>query len=331
MTDSTFVLPRLKTPLIMTLIHSDRYVLSAQIISTTCALASIALLLFHVVRKHKYDHVHNDKSNVAFSKGKLLAFEINIILVLSLISNALLCLMYMQLITPSGPLSMQCFTFYILYVLLWALNKTFIYYSYFLRLDLSFADSAFAVNRHLLRTLYAGNTLYFIVYVIVLAFVEEPRHYFWNARYQYCERTPNIHSGTLLVVLSALIIVYDSCMSVVTLLLFLKPLWHLKKIQNDEKLHHLIVKVSLLNSLLIMSSLLAFMLYAVTVAGVFILLDNVVNAVSFVLMAKVHHKLYLSLCRVCISGAYCKYTETEIDHELEYRRMEDDKLGNALL
>ena len=43
--------------------------------------------------------------------------------------------------------------------------------------------------------------------------------------------------------------------STTTLILFLKPLFYLNRIQNDRYLHDLIIKVSLLNGIMILSDI----------------------------------------------------------------------------
>ena len=201
----------------------------------------------------------------------------------------------------------HCYIIYCINTLLWSSNKTFLTYSYFLRLDTTFYATRFQINKWLLNIFYIVATLNFLGYIITLILQTKVSAFTLNEEYGFCDSISNTEVSTWAIIASIFIILYELFLSIWTLILFLKPLCHLQQLESDESLHKLIVKIGILNSIMIISSVLGFFLWAMTVANAILFIDNVINSLCLILMSKIHSRLYEKFCYLCIACKCCKY------------------------
>lgn len=303
-------------------VESNTFQPFAVIISSVCCIATILVILYHSIAKYLHSaesQLQQNNSDSLITPSIWFKWKIkmtNIVIYMSLFASLSFDVFYVlhmaKVIIPNGLLHVSCKSVYGVLSILYALNKTIIYYSYFLRLDTTYYQSTFQVNQCLLLTLEILTFIYFIIYLLYwMIYVPDNDIYFYNAEYNYCYRktaTTDHETGVITVIL---IVLYELFVSILSLVLFIKPLCYLRKIQKDMVLHEAIVKVGLLNSIIIISSILMFLVYSFTLGAVFLVIDNMINSVCLILMTKMHKGLYLRLCHFCIRCSCCKYDDED--------------------
>ena len=193
---------------------------------------------------------------------------------------------------------------------MYAVQKTLVYYTYYLRLDVSYGESDFQVNRCLLYFLYLVTTIYFLIYIIFIA-TEDSSNYEWNDDYKICVDSV-AHIDNLEGWLIAIgIVVYECVIGTISLILFIKPLCRLTQLQNDRSFHSLYIKITLCNGTIIISSVIGIIAYSMTGSNVLLFIDNVINPLCLILMVKVHEELYERTCKWCISKKCCQFKEND--------------------
>lgn len=275
-------------------VQSDGYVVSAKIISILSVIMISFIIIHHAIKSSKAQP--DDTINV---RVRIIAFCI-------LCSALIMCTYYVLaiwlIITPfeDSIITESCYSFFLMGSILFAFNKTCIHFSYFLRLQISYKDSVFQVNKYFLGLLYILSALYFISLVFLYS-IGNPDHYYWNARYKYCYYEGNYTDDTYHLIIAGMAFLYELIISTVSLILFLRPMFRLKIYTNsDAKL--ITFKVGLLNSIMIVSSLVALIVFSYTIAGIFVLMDNVINSICVILMFRMHEKLFTKLC--CIKFCF---------------------------
>lgn len=203
----------------------------------------------------------------------------------------------------------KCYIAYMMGTFLYGSNKTCIYYSYFLRLDITYNNAkGFGVNNCVLNTCYILTTAYFFITTGFQMFLAKPAYFKWSDEFQFCEHTVSIVNHPIGIIIWPLVTIFELSASISALTLFLKPLCRLKRVENDRDLHELIIKFGLLNSIMIVSSLFAGFVYALTTGAILLFVDSVINSICLILMKSIHDILYKKLCVICISCKCCKYS-----------------------
>ena len=238
-------------------------------------------------------------------KTKLLDFVLYTYIISALIVNVIALFQHLPANIYNSPYS--CYILSWISVLSLGTGKASVQFSYFLRLDASYKDTTFQLNPLFLKSVYVALTVYLFQWVVFMAFNDKDADV-WNYEYNFCQ---NVGSDIIIGVLyPAILILFELIMSILALVLFMKPLCRLKQIENDRYLHNLMVKVGLLNGIMIISSILAIFLSVFAQSIITFTVDNVINSFCLILMGRIHEPLYEKVCDCCISGKWCKYVES---------------------
>ena len=297
------------------------YTVAGKIISITCALLTFLILSYHVIVGCKTIN-KQDSSNTPTKKRKktkMMKIILYSCLICATVFNIIGCFEYIRFKfnSSSHTIHISCYILYLFGVSFYAVNKTLVYYSYLLRLDLSFEGSALQVKKHVLRRLYLATTIYFLIYIIAICFTDKTE-FEWNDKYHICINT-DPHIATWQGRITAIsIILYECVISIRTLILFIKPLCNLATNDNDPYFHELIVKVGLLNSIIIISSVIGVIYYSITSSRLFLFIDNVINSLCLILMVNSHKKLYRRLCHCCISWEWCRHDHDQFMNTISH-------------
>eukprot|EP01083_Nonionella_stella_P129758 393753_1 len=109
------------------------------------------------------------------------------------------------------------------------------------------------------------------------------------------------------------VLLFDLIISIILLVLFLKPIHKLlKQNKDDPDFIQMIVKTSTLTSWVIFTSVFSIAIYAVFLQSIIVLiLDNLMNVVGVLLMKQIHHNVYKKACRpfskCCLCLCCCGY------------------------
>ena len=234
------------------------FAIFAKVTTILCAVSSVSIVLYHLITECKA----SKDSQKTKLKSKILNFLLKFCIIVAALFNVNGCFQHFGINTSNGIIHGSCYMLYTVQLIIYGMIKTGIYFSYFLRLDVSFGGSAFVVNKCLLRILYILTSLYFLGYILGVPF-DDKRDYEWNYKYNICQSRDSNFQSLEGLVLTIAVIMYEVIISTTTLILFLKPLFYLNRLQNDKNLHNLIIKVALLNSIMIISSILLLVLYSI--------------------------------------------------------------------
>ena len=274
-----------------------------------CTLSVIAIIFYHLMIQYTHKPTTNgNQKPKPKTKAKILNHLLHCCIISAALYNIVTLCGYFGINTSSGTIHGSCYTMRTFYTIFYATNKTCIYYSYFLRLDVSFGGSSFEVNRCLLKLLYIATTIYFLVYITILPF-DDKSDYEWNYKYNICRENDANFDSMFGLILTLAAVLYECIISITTLILFLKPLCYLSHVQNDENVHHLTIKVALLNGIIIISCITSLVWYSFISSTIIFMIDNVLNSLCLILMVNIHDKLYIKLCYLCISCKWCKFND----------------------
>ena len=299
----------------MSFVYSHEYATSIRVTVILCSVASFALLCYHSIELWKTMQ-RRKKEPIAPFSSKLLGISLYVCLISALFFNIVTS--FQMFPTPNPSTNPPCFILYCIGLILYGVNKTSVYYSYLLRLDLSYKDTSFELNKCFLRVLYVLAMLYFCAHPASIIIHTKDLHgirFVWNNEYGFCELSHSHITSMTATIISIGNMSIEIIISIVALVLFIKPLCHLKQIQNDPALHNLIIKVALLNSIMVISSLFAVLVFITTTASILLFYDNVINCLCLVLMRKIHQDLFVKMCGVCVSCKCCEYDVTSMENE----------------
>ena len=226
----------------------------------------------------------------------------------SLLYNAIVLLIYFpgpHIIKLSGSAN-SCYILFQISAVIWVSNKTCLFYGYFLRLDYIYKGTEHEIPKWILiifYILFIGN---FIVWLCIIHLLCVPTDFQFNEKYGFCEQIPYIQSPVN-TVLSGVVIMFELIVSVIALILYLRPLCHLKRMENDRDLHDKIINIGLLNSIIILSSNFCIIIWVTTTSALFFFIDNVINSLCLILMTNIHKRLYERICCLCLCYRCCQY------------------------
>ena len=166
----------------MSYAESSGYIIYAKIVTIICTIVCVTIVVYHTI----IQCITANPKETTEKKTKILNTILHICIISAALFNIVGCFGYFGITSSSGTIHGSCYATYVAGLLCYATNKTCVYYSYFLRLDVSFGGSTFEINRIFLRILYTLTTIYFIIYIIALPFVDK-RDYSWNYEYNVCE------------------------------------------------------------------------------------------------------------------------------------------------
>eukprot|EP01084_Bolivina_argentea_P168275 291867_1 len=294
-------------------VESNAFQPFAVIGSSICIIIQLLFIIYHTIIQYKhgisFPEIINRSKKIRI---KAVIVILYLFLFCSLIFNLFYLLHMSEVFVPDGYVKMNCNIVYGILTVLYVLNKTILYYSYFLRLDITYNDSTFEVNKRLLLTLSILTVVYFFIWVMYWFYGPKDTFYY-NQTYNYCYRetatTSNIF-GTIGIIL---VIFYELFVSILSLILFIKPLCYLHHIKADPILHETIIKVGLLNIIIIISTVAMYLVYSFTLGAIFLVIDNVINSICLVLMINIHKQLYRTMCYLCLRWTCCQYIEDNIN------------------
>ena len=289
----------------MTVLETYGYALIAKIIVILSTVASIVIAIYH--RIVKCTQPINPDAIKPTKKSKAL----NIIQEFCIISAAFFCIInsfaFFGLNSASHESThIPCYITYIFGVGMYAINKCLVYYTYFLRLQVAFGNTIYKASNYLLSFLYISTTIYFLTYLMAI-FSSDKQEFQWNDKYDLCISEPPEWWMAICIILTEFFI------TICSMITFVKPLLHLKELQNDRKFHDLVIKIALCNSIMMISSVIGIAVYSVTASNVVIFIDNVINPLCLMLMLKIHQELYTRSCNWCISFKCCEFQEKNDD------------------
>ena len=266
------------------------YLITANIISVVSTILIITIIIHHVIqmRNSSDDHVIN--------------IYVRVITYMILSTALIFCLYYtvgkLPLLKPGS-----CYAVMVAFTVLYFLNKTCVHFSYFIRLKIAYKNSVFQVHSYFLAVCWIWSTVYFILFLIV-KIMGNSESYRWNPDLQLCD-----FIGTHRLIMILILTSYDFIISIISLVLFLRPMFRLKMYETeDEKMA--IFKIGLLNSILIVSSIASYTTYVFTDTGIIIVCDNVINSFCVVLMFKIHDTMFKRIC-CCHLEEICCYLENK--------------------
>ena len=263
--------------------------------------------------------VDNIKADKAFS-SRIITY---CILIFSITMNIISVFHSFLIITPFGPVKISCFASSIWFLSNYAFNKISIQISYFLRLQIAFKDTIFEVNKYLIIALYIASIIYFFVIIIAIS-ISDPNDTYWDEQYSYCNSKSNSTNSLFYTIAAILVLILELFTSIAPLILFLKPICKLQKMSNVNSMDF-IFKIALLNLIMIISSIVFQVVFTVTVASIFLLMDNVINSLCTVLMIDVHEGLYKKLCctQFCV-----KHKDDMKNMEMEIQNTPTETISN---
>ena len=268
-------------------VESLAYVVSKKIISVFSIISILILIIYHFIK-------------IYLSPG---LYKVNLfvkIIAYTILSTALIIGIYSALViflvtTPLNDsiITQSCYSQLFTAAVFYGINKTAIQYSYFLRLQISYKNSVFQINKCCLSTMYILSALYFVLIIMAYALSNDATFYY-NSKYHICSNR-TVDAASAGVIIGGTVIFYEFVVSIVALILFLRPMFRLGIYKNEED-KILIFKIGLLNSIMIVSSLISAICFMASRGVVFSLMDNVINSVCIVLMFRIHDGLFRKLC-----------------------------------
>ena len=280
-------------------IESHSYVVTKKIISIFSIISIIIIILHHLIKIYLNPGAYKVHLYV-----KIIAYTI---LSSALVMGCYSAMVIFLITTPMNDsiITQSCYSQLFTTIIFYGINKSAMQYSYFLRLQISYKDSIFEINKFCIYTLYICTTIYFILIVIVYAQSNDDAFYY-NSTYHICNNNLDSNSSAGIII-GGIVIFYEFIVSIMALALFLRPMFKLKIYDNmDDKI--LIFKVGLLNSIMIVSSLITAICFMLSRGIIFSLIDNVINSFCIILMFGIHDKLFRALC--CI-GLCCDIDGSE--------------------
>ena len=296
-------------------VYSHEYAVSSRFITVTCTILSFIILFYHFLiscranKQRKKKFVVEGKYNKL--KRKILRYILYYCVISAFLWNTVSVLFYFDgpHINQLSVSTHSCFILAQISALLWFSNKICLFYGYFLRLDYIYKGTEYQINKWILYIFYILFIGYFIVWLYLIFGYVSPSNYEFNEKYGFCQVVASIQSS-FMISLSVGIISFELITSIIALILYLRPLCHLKRMENDRDLHDTIIKIGILNSIIIISCILSIAIWSVTTAGVFLFIDNVINSLCLILMTNYHQKTYQRVCFICICYGCCQYEES---------------------
>eukprot|EP01084_Bolivina_argentea_P279050 477013_1 len=273
-------------------IASHSYITSAKVICALSITAIVAMILYHIVSMIRRDNNHEFNRITNFLTYTIVGLSLVITVIMTLGAFA---------VVP-GQIDFPCILWIKILGFFIALNQFTLLLSYFYRVQIIFIDTTFAVSKCCLRSSYISSVIWFIIYLIYVFVETEYRmsgdgEWLYHEEYGYCYRKGEEHPTELMIV--SLVGLYQMIISIVLLIIFLKPLCQLSKI---EDLKPLIFKICLLNGVMILTTFITYTTYFATGGGIFIGIDAAINAICVLLMRTVNERLYTFLC--CIGCCF---------------------------
>eukprot|EP01083_Nonionella_stella_P248435 860111_1 len=273
-------------------IASHSYITWARVFSVLSITAIVSMILYHIVSTIK--RADNSGSN-----------KITNLLAYTIVGVSFVLAVQMALATFSvlpGQIDIPCILWIQILGFFISLNQFTLLLSYFYRVQMIFTDTTFAVGKCCMQSLYISSVIWFIIYLIYVFVETEYRvsgdgQWLYHEEYGYCYRKGEEHPTELMIV--SLVGLYQMIISIVLLIIFLKPLCQLSKI---EDLKPLIFKICLLNGIMILTTFITYTTYFATGGGIFIGIDAAINAICVLLMRTVNERLYTFLC--CIGCCF---------------------------
>ena len=269
--------------------NNHSYQIGSKVISIISTISIFIIIIHHGIQMYK------SKKNIPINLYiKIITYTI---LVTALILSFYYDLYIFGLMGPTDVclIEIPCWRMSNIFNVIYWINKTCLHYSYFTRLKVAYQGSMFEINRHFLLICYILSTLYFISYVVLQSY--QPRNnYAWNEKYQSCEfSTTSYRYKSARTIFIAIFVSYDLIISVVGLVLFLRPMFRLKMYQ-DQSDQVLIFKIGLLNGIMIASSIGSYIAFLVTRITILLISDNVINSLCVILMHRVHDRMFKQIC-----------------------------------
>eukprot|EP01084_Bolivina_argentea_P291369 500762_1 len=182
-------------------------------------------------------------------------------------------------------------------------TKCLIYYTFIFRIKIVFNGTAYEYSNNILFCLIAAVTLFWI-YGIFGSFTEiyGTNEYVPSEDSYWCQ----CHLAIFGIILSGGL---DSILSVICLILFLKPLITIlgQSSGTSKNIQNIAIKYFLLSLLQILSTGIWAILTLFCRMGILAAVDASINLFCVLLMSSVHQRYYYILCRVCHNRiASCK-------------------------
>eukprot|EP01083_Nonionella_stella_P048653 129948_1 len=268
------------------------YMAWARVFSVLSFTAIVSMILYHIVSMIKRVGTHEFNRITSLMTYTIVGVSFIITMIITL---------YAFQVLP-GKIGIPCLLWVQIIGFLIALNQFTLLLSYFYRVQIIFIDTTFAVSKCCLRSSCISSVVWFIIYLVYVFVETEHRmsrdgEWLFHEEYGYCYRKGEEHPTELMIV--SLVGLYQMIISIVLLIIFLKPLCQLSKI---EDLKPLIFKICLLNGVMILTTFITYTTYFATGGGIFIGIDAAINAICVLLMRTVNERLYTFLC--CIGCCF---------------------------
>eukprot|EP01084_Bolivina_argentea_P262015 442987_1 len=180
----------------------------------------------------------------------------------------------------------------------WHSSKCCIYYTFVLRMKMVFNNSAYAYSNKLLISLTAGITVFWMYALFGdLTEIYGTYEYVASENSFWCQ----VHLAIFGIIITGIV---DSFLSIVCLILFVKPLICILKETGtsctSKNVKNVVIKYFLLSFVQIASTAI-FVICALFKLGTLAAIDVDINLLCILLMSSVHQKHYYFLCNPCHS------------------------------
>ena len=206
----------------------------------------------------------------------------------------------LQIWSVFDPDTFNCYTIELILNVTFQFCKLCIYAIFILRIQLAFAFTAYAYNKYIISLLYLFILSYFIISV-VLQIINLKSDWMYSPD-TWCK---TYFPGWLV----AMILSCDIIISVLTLIMFIRPLRILLKqidgIVKDNAFHILISKYLILSTVAILSTLIGFIGTAAFGWTILLGVDDMINVSCIVLITTIHDRDYRWLCKCWFQQGCC--------------------------
>lgn len=289
-----------------------------KIIATITFTCTVALVIYHSVKHCQQKYIEQTKLNKAAN------FLFYLIFVCSVAFNLGFVLHAYHIIEPSGMISISCATYAVSSNAIFRLLKLFVFYSFILRLQMSYNDSAFRIRKWIIIVFYALSSIYIAMLICIPWLFASDSYWRWNENERSCEyiaRYISTSQEVRRVVAIYIVMTFEFSISFTLLVLFIKPLCQLNKAHNDPKLQDTMIRIGLLNSCMIVSSMISLIILAFHKDKLFaavMICDNFVTLLCMMMMFTIHKALYKRVCGLCIGLKCCKRVSTKyMEHDVQ--------------
>eukprot|EP01083_Nonionella_stella_P248437 860117_1 len=269
-------------------IASHSYITSAKVICALSITAIVAMILYHIVSMIRRDNNHEFNRITNFLTYTIVGLSLVITVIMTLGAFA---------VVP-GQIDFPCILWIKILGFFIALNQFTLLLSYFYRVQMIFTDTTFAVGKCCMQSLYISSVIWFIIYVWYSLAETEHRVWRYHEEYGFCYRKGEEHPTEQMI--GVLVMLYLVIISIVLLVMFLKPLCQLSNVRDGMK--PVIFKICLLNGIMILTTFITWMTYFTTGGDWFVVIDTAINAICVLLMRTVNERLYKFLC--CIGSCF---------------------------